>query len=849
MLQLRRAKLPAQCCFLPHYSHRRRTTAPRQIKDRAGRTRKDPPHSGEAKALLFKAAGHEDSGRFIQDALKAINQDTLRLQQLLDQQYYALAYWKESNSRINYRRFFTVNGLICLNMQDEAVFNEYHSFIKSLLDEGLIQGLRVDHIDGLFDPTQYLERLRELAGGEVYIVVEKILEEGEQFPTNWPVQGNTGYDFLAQVNNLLTANENKEVFTAFYHSLVGEKVDLSKAIAKKKAAILRDSMGGELSNLHQLFFELGLDQGRTMTALLRQQLRTAIGQLLIQCPVYRYYGNQLPLPSAEKKLLRDIFEKILTQDRSLKKAISLLQEVFFYRGKDEDLRARCLKFYQRCMQFAGPLMAKGVEDTLMYTYDRFIGHNEVGDSPEAFGFEAADFHRQMVKRQALFPLSLNATATHDTKRGEDVRARLNVLTDKGDDWTKTVNKWLKINAKEKGAAPDANDEYLIYQTMAGCYPMPGMNDGDLEERLNAYLVKALREAKVHSGWAEPDEQYENATLSFAGKLLRDKGTFRKSFMTLQQEIADQAVINSLTQVLLKFTCPGVPDVYQGCESWDLSLVDPDNRRPVDYAVRSRALSAAESLAALWQNRYNGDIKVSLTAKLFKLRRSSPDLFGKGSYIPLRVKGRFSKNLIAFARRYLNDWLLVVAPLHLAAPGKQLDHVDWENTAIVLPENAPLQWNDLLSGGTQLIPGELPVKDIFSVMPFGLLRSARPESRRGAGVLLHITSLPSHFGTGDMGPEARKFANFLVDAGQKYWQFLPLNPTSAAAAFSPYSSFSSMAGNTMLISPEDLVARGWLTAAETDKYRQTANGTCDFKHAARNKQKMLDRAYQVYPAKR
>ena len=400
--------------------------------------------------------------------------------------------------------------------------------------------------------------------------------------------------------------------------------------------------------------------------------------------------------------------------------------------------------------------------------------------PKLSGVEASAFHRQMVKRQELFPLSLTATATHDTKRGEDVRARLNVLTDKGEDWTKTVNKWLKINAKEKGAAPDANDEYLIYQTMTGCYPMPGMDDGDLEERLKAYLVKALREAKVHSGWAEPDEQYENATLSFAGKLLRDKGTFRKSFMTLQQEIADQAVINSLTQLLLKFTCPGVPDVYQGCESWDLSLVDPDNRRPVDYAVRSRALTAAESLAALWQNRYNGDIKVSLTAKLFKVRRSSPDLFCKGSYIPLRIKGRQSKKLIAFARRHLNDWLLVVAPLHLAAPGKQSDRVDWENTAIILPENAPLQWNDLLSGGTQLIPGDLPVKDIFSVMPFGLLRSARPESKRGAGVLLHITSLPSPFGTGDMGPEARKFANFLVDAGQKYWQLLPLNPTSAAA---------------------------------------------------------------------
>jgi malto-oligosyltrehalose synthase/4-alpha-glucanotransferase len=819
---------------------------PGKLKTVAAELSQQQPHLGEARSLLFKAAGRKHSRSFIEQALATINSDSERLQTLLDQQYYVLSDWKESNSRINYRRFFTVNSLICLNMQDEAVFNEYHSFIRALLDEGLIQGLRVDHIDGLFDPTQYLERLRRLAGEHVYIVVEKILEEGESFPANWPVQGNTGYDFLAQVNNLLTDNENKEVFTSFYQSLTGQKTELPDAILKKKAAILRDSMGGELNNLLQLFIELRPDGGENISVRLREHLKAAIAQFLIRCPVYRYYGNHFPLPGGEKKLVRDILNVIVANNGSLNKAVALLKEVYFFKGNDEVLRQRCLWFYQRCMQFAGPLMAKGVEDTLMYTYDRFIGHNEVGDSPEAFGFETGTFHRQMLKRQALFPLSLNATSTHDTKRGEDVRARLNVLTDLGDGWIKTVRKWLKLNESEKdGGIPDRNDEYLIYQTLVGCYPLPALGAGDLGERLKAYLVKALREAKVHSQWPEPDENYENGTLSFAEKLLAGNTPFHKSFISVQREIADLAVINSLTQVLLKYTCPGVPDVYQGCESWDLSLVDPDNRRPVDFESRSRALSANTPHAALWQDRYSGGIKIWLTSLLYKLRGGSPDLFSKGAYIPLRIKGKYKKNLIAFARKYLNDWLIVVAPLHLAALEVKIEMLDWENTKVVLPESAPLQWVELVGGQTLLISDQLPVKDIFRDVPVGLFRSCKTEGGRGAGVIMHITSLPSLFGTGDMGPEARKFADFLVEAGQKYWQLLPLNPTSASAAFSPYSSFSSMAGNMLLISPEELVRDGWLTAADTDKQRFIPGNVCDFKRALRGKRKLFGRAFKNF----
>jgi len=807
---------------------------------------REVPNVAEIKSLLCKSAGLEDDARFLNDAVNKINSDPEKLQSLLDKQHYRLAYWKESDSRMNYRRFFTVNSLICLNMQDELVFREYHRFIKSLLDEGLIQGLRVDHIDGLFDPACYLERLRALAGDEVFIVVEKILEEGESFPVNWPVQGNTGYDFLAQVNNLLTSNENKGVFTSFYHALIEEKPDIPSAISEKKAAILKKSMGGELNNLHQLFFDLRLDHGKKISGKLSKQLKTAIGRFLVQCPVYRYYGNQFPLSAEEKNLLRAIFDAVVEWDHSLKKAVGLLEEIFFYKGSSEDLKAGCLLFYQRCMQFAGPLMAKGVEDTLMYTYERFLGHNEVGDSPDAFGIEVANFHMQMIKRQELWPLSLNATSTHDTKRGEDVRARLNVLTDLGEDWIKTVRKWFKLNNTLKESdKPDRNDEYLIYQTLCGCYPMPGHDPADLGDRLKAYLTKALREAKVHTQWAQPNEDYEMATLNLAGKLLSVTTPFHKSLLGLQQDIADLTVINSLTQVMLKFTCPGVPDVYQGCESWDFSLVDPDNRRTVDYKTRSRALQRDFTLESLWNDRYSGNIKTWLTGILFKCRRDHPELFSDGSYIPLRVKGKYKKNVIAFARRHVNEWLIVVAPLHLGTLGENPLPMDWENTKIVLPENAPLVWLDILSGAKMHIPDELMITGIFQVMPFGLLHASRPQSKRGAGMIMHITSLPSSYGVGDMGPEARNFADFLMEAGQQYWQLLPINATNAAAAFSPYSACSSMAGYTLLISPEELVRDGWLTRSEIKKYELEPGAAADFKHAGRSRQKLFERAFNTF----
>ncbi|RZM01521.1 MAG: hypothetical protein EOO88_57830, partial [Pedobacter sp.] len=345
------------------------------------------------------------------------------------------------------------------------------------------------------------------------------------------------------------------------------------------------------------------------------------------------------------------------------------------------------------MQFTGPLMAKGVEDTLMYTYSRFIGHNEVGDAPEAFGMSIDTFHEHMKERQEKWPLSINGTATHDTKRGEDARARLNAISTIGKDWILQVSNWQELNNKHKqNNYPDPEDEYFIYQTLAGSYPLPGQDTSTYEERLHAFLEKALREAKKHSDWAKPNEAYEDAVKSFTSAILNESSDFYASFKSFQQKIVDSGIINSLGQVLLKFTCPGVPDVYQGCEQWDLSFVDPDNRRPVDYTTQEdwleTIISGKEDEQQLWQERYTGKIKLWLTNTLLQLRKQDPLCFSSGEYLPVEVKGAYKEQVIAFERKFKDRSYLTIVPL--ALPEFQTGTIDdfasldWKDTRISLP---------------------------------------------------------------------------------------------------------------------------------------------------------------------
>ncbi|HEY1020815.1 MAG TPA: malto-oligosyltrehalose synthase [Flavisolibacter sp.] len=789
--------------------------------------------------------------------MDVINHDKSILRQLVQEQYYRLCHWQETDERINYRRFFTVNGLICLNIQDPQVLEEHHRFIKQLVDEGLFQGLRIDHIDGLFNPTEYLHRLRTIAGEDCYIIVEKILEPGEALPSHWPVQGNTGYDFLAMVNNLFTRNESMAAFTDFYEELTGLYSPVHQQVHNKKAHILYEHMGGELENLYQLFLQLSLADKRQLARIPPDDLKSAIGEFLIHCPVYRYYADRFPLGGEEERSVRDILHRLRKGGES-PEAVSILENVFLHRPHENnaELNDRIGQFYQRMMQFAGPLMAKGVEDTLMYTYNRFIGHNEVGDSPEAFGDTLEGFHRKMLARREVWPLSLNATSTHDTKRGEDTRARLNVITDLHEEWLAKVTEWREMNKALKSAgAPDDNDEYFVYQALLGNFPMPGEEEDDFETRIQDYIQKALREAKVHSNWTTPNSEYEDAVKAFAVSLLDKSRPFWISFVEFQAQVIDHGIINSLSQVVLKFTCPGVPDVYQGCEFWDFSYVDPDNRRPVAYEKRMQVLEAfegkaeAELFGDLWEQRYNAHVKLWLTQQLFRLRKTNPDLFAEGEYIPLHVEGAYKNHVLAFARRHKSAVLVVAVPLHTAILGKAQEkaffEINWKDTRVTLPKEIESSLETHFTA-THIEKGKgLLVGELFSHFPIAILKARQETNVRGAGVLVHISSLPSLFGIGDMGPEAKYFADFLYRTKQKYWQLLPLNPTEEGQGYSPYSALSSKAGYPLLISPEMLVKDGLLQPTDLQQRELPRESHTDFREAERVKEELFEKAFATF----
>lgn len=774
------------------------------------------------------------------------------LKKLVAQQHYRLCSWKETDEKINYRRFFTINGLICLNIHDDDVFETYHELIRALTEDGTFTGLRVDHIDGLYDPARYLEKLRELAGEETHITVEKILQPGENLPRDWKIQGNTGYDFLSMVNNLFTQKDSQQAFTEFYQQVTSDFRPVSIHVQEKKAYILYHHMQGELNNLYRLFRESDLVNKRSFARLRQDELKEAIAEFLVHCPVYRYYGNSLPLSDEEAGAVQQVFNSIRQHNGDLRQAVELLEQAILHNphNGDAERNQRAAHFYKRCMQFSGPLMAKGVEDTLMYTYNRFAGHNEVGDQPSSFGISIQEFHQWMNERQQNWPYSLNATSTHDTKRGEDFRARLNVLTDMPGWWFDKVKEWQQLNKEIKGVI-DNNDEYFIYQTLIGAYPFEEADKNAFQQRLNEYFQKALREAKTHSNWTAPDEEYENAVKQFVGTLLQADSSFRNSLEEAVQVVADHGVINSLSQLMLKFTCPGVPDIYQGCEGWDFSLVDPDNRRPVDYTKRAKWLEETaevngDNFGQLWQERQSGQIKFWLTKQLLKLRQSQPELFAQGEYIALETAGSYKNNVIAFARKHRQNIYIVAVPLHTASICAEQEcdifTIDWKDTRIALPHDVDAEWDDIFTDAEEKYKGEVRIGDAFAIRPFLVWKGRLAVKERSAGILLHVTSLPSGYGIGDVGPEARAFADFLYRSKQKYWQLLPLNPTEGGQGYSPYSAISGMAGNTFLISPDLLMKEGLLDQKELAGHRLSNEAKVNYAEVLRSKQELLDKAF-------
>ncbi|GAA4425279.1 malto-oligosyltrehalose synthase [Pontibacter saemangeumensis] len=666
----------------------------------------------------------------LEQVIEGINQDHSKLPALLGQQHYILCHWQETEKRINFRRFFTVNDLICLRMEYPEVFEQYHQFIKQLCDQGLLQGLRVDHVDGLFDPTTYLKRLRKLAGPEAYIVVEKILEGEEQLPERWPIEGNSGYDFLAWVSNLYTSGAGRRKLTQIYNRLVpNAPTDYEQLVFDKKMFILKNQMQGELQNLLRL-----LQERHLIPLEPQEEWRKALAVLLCAWPVYCIYGNRLPLSKDEMEVVDRGFDEARRQAPDMEERFRQLHNLFTLQpGDTEQTIHDKLYFVMRSQQFTGPLAAKGVEDTTFYNYNRLISLNEVGNSPDIFHLNDDEFHERMLYRQRVYPHSINATATHDTKRGEGARIRLNVLSELPEEWEAKVQEWLEISRKHTTRIT-TNDLYFFFQTLVGVMPLNGEADESIVERLQEYLQKALREAKGKTDWANPNEVYEQAEMDLVRQLLLEDESFMASFRPFLQRVSHYGWLYALCQPLLKVTCPGVPDIYQGTEFWDLSLVDPDNRRPVDYDQRRQYLqelkaqeeqTGSESLhRQLLQNPAEGKVKLYLLYKALNKRRELQALFSFGDYVPLQVQGVHKHHILAFARQHQGQWAVVAVPLHLASIISELElplgQQIWEDTSIVLPERAPMQWQQVFGGESLSADGALQIADLFKSFPVAFL---------------------------------------------------------------------------------------------------------------------------------
>jgi len=798
---------------------------------------------------LYKAyTAHADVAKYIDRCLEAVNRDPIKMTEVTARLAYLPAYWKETEERINYRRFFTINGLICLNMQQEDVFERYHSKILEWVRKEWFDGLRIDHVDGLYDPAAYLEKLRKETGNATWLVVEKILEEKEELPANWPVEGTTGYDFLADVNNLLTQKKNAGFFLDHYRIWTGSEEQPEEVFLEKKRFILHRRLKGELDLLTHLFMESEWVKKNPPKA---EEVREAIAAFMVHCPVYKIYNAPSGFDDADRKLVQTIFRRAAGDKRVSGETLSLLEKMWLEHSADH--------LFRRVMQFTGPLMAKGLEDTAYYAFNPFLAHNEVGDSPAFHGLSVKAFHRKMARRREAFPRTMNVLSTHDTKRGEDARARLNVLGDLPDAWKEFSQRWRDMNASlkkgpEKQQVPEAPDEYLIYQALVGHAPMDANLDVSFTERFREYLLKALREAKENTSWSDPDPAYEQGTLEFAGKILDAGHPFRNSLGEFLKTVIPHGIVNSMTQTILKLTAPGIPDTYQGSETWNLDFVDPDNRRPVPFSKLARDLegmtraagkSRDDLLAKLWENPEDGRIKQWVTHLLLKQRQEDPELFEMGRYIPLKVKGKFKKHLVAFLRSYDDRHVLVALPLHTAAMPPEHG---WKKTRIVLPDLLPHRWQDLFSGSVVGGDGELKVGDLFRTVPFAACRSIPNDPAKHAGILMHITSLPGPHGTGDFGPQAYRFVDFLERTGQRYWQTLPLSATSALTSHSPYSSRSAFAGNILFIDPRQLAGWGLLELREKQGGEDKLFPGTDYNRAEKSKLRYLERAFRNFRKK-
>ena len=669
-----------------------------------------------------------------------------RLHELLEEQAYRLCYWRAAAEEINYRRFFDINTLAAIRVEKEEVFEEAHRMVLDWLRKGYITGLRIDHVDGLWDPRGYLEQLQQRAvpdGGmvddnNIYLVVEKILEAAdESLPETWPVHGTTGYEFANHVVHLLADAQASARLTRTYETFTGNSEKFADLVYEKKLQVMEFSFASELASLGRDLDRLS-EKHRLFRDFTRNVLTKAIREVAACFPVYRTYASEkFALSEADQKAILKAVSAARRRNPSIDKPVFDFLRNLLLLKFPENLSAaetaQHLRFVMRFQQFTSPVTAKGLEDTALYLYHRLVALNEVGGNPGHIGLSAGDFHRLNKSRCMSFPHSMLATSTHDTKRSEDTRMRMLTISELAGEWHKSVHRWQRLNKQHRTLvadefAPSANEEYLLYQTLVGTWPLHPQDPEQWKtyvERIQDYMLKALKEGKVNSSWTEPNAEWEQAVTEFVQRILDAKTgkAFRKAIGAFVEKTHWLGMWNSLSQTILKCTVPGVPDTYQGTELWDFSLVDPDNRRPVDYALRRQMLkeSVSKPIAELRDDWKSGGIKLALLARLLRHRRSNSEFFAHADYEGLETFGRRADNAVAFVRSYKNEKMLVVTSRCVSNLGTGSVPANWGDTALALDPELNGTWTDLLTGSRIHADSKLlKLEEVLKELPFCVL---------------------------------------------------------------------------------------------------------------------------------
>ncbi|CAN5400935.1 malto-oligosyltrehalose synthase [soil metagenome] len=677
------------------------------------------------------------------------------LDALLTDQAYRLAFWRVAAEEINYRRFFDINDLAAIRMELPEVFDEAHRLLLELIAAGAVTGLRIDHPDGLYLPDEYFQKLQRRAaeaqgqplpddGRAIYLVVEKILSGDEQLRTDWAVHGTTGYDFMNDAIGVLVDGSAERPIIAAFHKFIGHSLNFGHLVYAKKRLVMRLSLANDVNVLGAMFDRIS-EKNRWYRDYTLDALTLAVRETIACFPVYRtYLAPAKPVNDADRAVIERAVSSAKRRNPALEESVfNFLRDILLFRfpeNLDDAAREEHVHFVLKFQQITGPIMAKGLEDTAFYIYNRLAALNEVGGEPQRFGLSVAGFHQRNRERREQWPATLLSTSTHDTKRSEDVRARMAVMSEMPERWRGSLGRWRTLNRRwkrrlDENEAPDGNEEYLLYQTLLGSWPLEPFHQlsaqaqGEYVTRIQQYMAKALKEAKLNTSWVQPNEPWDAAVANFIAKILAPspRNRFLESFLPFAEEVAQAGAINSLSQVLLKLTSPGVPDIYQGNEIWDFSLVDPDNRRPVDYARRQEMLDGLEGATPedLLGNWRDGRIKLFLTQRLLDFRRDNPELFREGTYEPLELTGEFADSCIGFARRFEEESIVVLAPRLSTRVGFPPLGEAWHETTVQLPER--------FAGGRDLFTGEmlggeegssLRLGKVFARLPFAALAAAR-----------------------------------------------------------------------------------------------------------------------------